>query len=144
MGLLSDLFITTPPELQSLDIRQSPAQSLPSVRARRIEVVKLVQLQCIMDGSSFNDHLNSLGDMIVRSASDDGRWVVLVPNALTRALAEADRSQLEEMGRLWASTEEWLLDGGREEEIISLIKEIATLARKAVAGGQNLYCWISL
>jgi hypothetical protein len=144
MALLSDFFITTPSELNSLDINQSPAKLLPSIQSRSIDVVKLTQLQCVIDGSTFEEHLKELDNMIVKSASDDGPWIVLVPNAVTKALAESDQARLENIGRSWASTEEWTRDGGKKQEIISVVKDIAKLAQQTEFDKQNLYIWVCL
>jgi hypothetical protein len=144
MALLSDFFITTPSELNSLNINQSPAKLFPSVQARSIEVIKLTQLQCIIDGSSFEDHLKDLDKMIIKSASDDGPWIVLVPSVITMALTESEQIRLEDIGKSWASTEEWTRDGGKQEEIISLVKNIAKLAQQAENGKQNMYLWVCL
>jgi hypothetical protein len=144
MALLSDFFVATSSELNSLDANQSPAKLLPSIQSRSIEVVKLTQLQCIIDGSTFEEHLKELDNMIVKAASDDGPWIVLVPNAVTKALAEADQARLEDIGRSWASTEEWTRDSGKEEEIISVVKDIAKLAQQAEFDKRNMYLWVCL
>ena len=120
MALLSDFFIATPAEVQSLNIVRSPAKSFPSIQARAVEVVKLVQLQCILDGSVFKDHLKELDGLIIRSASDDGPWVITVPSIVTESLAQADEEKINRYGTAWASTEEWKLDNGKPGDVIVL------------------------
>jgi hypothetical protein len=144
MGLLSDFFIATKAEVDSLDIRVSPAASLPAVQARSVEAVKLTQLQCIIDGSVFSDHLEDLGAMMVKSEGADGPWVFLVPGLIGRTLAESDEHKVRDLAIAWASTDEWNLDGGKPEEIIPLLNNLGGLARRANAENRELYVWLSL
>ncbi len=144
MGLLSDFFVASKSEMDSLDIQQSPAKNLPSVQARRVEVVKVVQLQCIIDGSLFNDHLDDLDNMIVKEASDDGPWVLAVPKIITETLASADSRKIEDIGRSWALTKEWQTDGGNPEDVIPLVKQIGELAKRAQLEVKALYLWVCL
>ena len=98
MGVLSDFFIATEKEVQSFDASASPVNSFPTLQARRIDVVKLVLLQCVMDGSTFDAHLDMLDTLLLRSESDDGPWVVIVPMDIQKALAIADDHQLNQYG----------------------------------------------
>ncbi len=144
MGLLSDFFIATNAEVKSLEISKSPAGSVPSVQARSVEVVKLTQLQCIIDGSVFSDHLEQLGTMRVRSEGDEGPWVFLVPDVITRTLAESDENRLQQIANAWASTEEWKMDGGKPEDIFPLLNKLGSLAKRAKVENREMYLWLSL
>jgi hypothetical protein len=144
MALLSDFFIASTNEIQSLNILQSPGKTFPAVQARAIELVKITKLQCIIDGSVFNDHIKDLDGMIVRSAGDDGPWIILLPNIITKTLLESNETKLADIGKSWAVTEEWVLDGGKPENIIPLIKNLTNLAKKAQAEKRSIYLWVSL
>lgn len=144
MALLSDFFITKLDEIALIDGNRSPSKSFPSVEARSVEVVKLVQLQCILDGSAFEDHLRELNTLIVRSMSDDGPWIVTVPNVVIDALAEADENKISQYGMAWAATDEWKRDGGTPSNVVALTKDIASLAQKAKLAGQAMFVWVSL
>ncbi len=144
VGLLSDFFIATQAEVDALDIARSPAGSLPTLQARSIEVVKLTQLQCIVDGSQFSDHLKELGSMIVRSADDDGPWVILVPDVVTRTLAQSEASELQRIAIAWASTDEWQRDRAKPKDIVSLIQGLGTLAKRAKVDNREMYLWACL
>ena len=143
MGLLSDFFIATTAEVDAFDINDGPAGSLPTFQAGSVDVVKLTQLQCIIDGSVFGDHLAELGRMRVRSEGDDGPWVFCVPDVITRTLAEADESRLQQIASAWALTEEWQLDGGRPEDLIPLLNNVGGLAKRANVENRGLYLWVS-
>jgi hypothetical protein len=75
-------------------------------------------------------------------SGDDEPIVLLVPPALTTALADADADTL---GR---AAERWITLRAEEDETIDeeladdLIGELATLSRRARQAGSSLYCWI--
>lgn len=144
MSLLSDFFIANPIEVQSFDAEKSPLKSFPTIQAKSIEIIKLIQLQRILDGSPFNDLIKDLDALTIRTVSDDGPWVILVPEIVVNSLAQADEHDLIQYGEAWASTEEWILDHGKTDDVIALIKDIAALARKTKDQEQNMYLWVSL
>jgi hypothetical protein len=143
MGLISDFFVATQTELADMDASASPAALFPSVQAKRVEVVKLVQLQCLLDGSTFDQHLNNLDSFFVKTVSDDGPWVLLVPQVIIERLALAEPEMLSQIGTAWAKTDEWIADQARPAEIIELITQIAALARRAKEERQ-MYLWVTL
>jgi hypothetical protein len=144
MGVLSDFFIATDDEAQSFDASSSPVNAFPTFQARRIDVVKLVLLQCAIDGSTFEAHLDLLDTLFLRSESDDGPWVLIVPIDIQKALASADDYQLDQYGIAWASTEEWISDGGKPGEVIACLKDLARLAKQAEKENRNIYLWVAL
>ena len=144
MGLLSDFFIATRAEVDSLGADEGPASSFPTVRARSIEVVKLTRLQCIIDGSLLDDHLGQLGSMLVRSDGDDGPWVFLVPDVIAGTLAQSDGTELQQIANAWALIDEWKMDGGTPEEIVRLLTDLGSLAKRAIIEHREMYLWVSL
>src|SRR5262245_44056609 len=119
--MLTDFFIATAAEVQALDIGQSPAASVRCLRAKGTDPVKIVQLQCCIDGASFEERMPLLDSMIVRQAGDDGPWISQLPEALESRLASASPEELDRVGRAWAATEEWKRDGGTPQNIIPFL-----------------------
>jgi len=143
MGLVSDFFLADEISLASIDLLRRPATDRRSVQAKGVEVVKLVQLQCIVDGSKFEDHLDELRSLLVRSASEDGPWVFSMPKPITKVLTSADDTTLQRLSEAWARTEEWSQDGATAREIASLLNKIAALARSST-NDEAMYVWVSL
>jgi hypothetical protein len=144
MALLSDFFVATADEVNGLDLSQSPANRFLCLRARRTDVVKLVQLQCLVDGTRFQDHVRELDTLFVRSAGDKGPWVVIVPKPLVDALSESSDAQISALGRRWAETDEWVRDGGTPENIVPFLRDIVRLAQQSKRENKSLYIWISV
>jgi hypothetical protein len=144
MSVLTDFFVASPSEVQSMEVDQSPVGRFPGLQAKRTEVVMIVQLQCIVDGSRFEDHLGELDALFVRSETDDGPWIVRIPESLFAFLWSADADAVRVIGTRWAQTEEWKASGGTPDDIVSFLGQICELARVAKSGGKGLYVWMSL
>ncbi len=144
MSILSDFFVATPGDAQEADIVQSPVGRFPCLRAARADVVKIVQLQCIVDGSRFADHVGGLGALLMRANSDDGPWLAKPPDSLFEFLSTADSDRVLAVGTLWAETDEWRADGGTPDNVVPFLGQICQLARLARDTRKELYVWISL
>jgi len=144
MGLLTDFFIAAPADVQTLDISQSPVGRFPGLQARRTDPVKIVQLQCCIDGGTFEDHMPLLDEMSVRDGGREGPWLFRVPQILCNVLASAGSADIDRHGKAWAVTEEWIADGGTATEIVPYLAEIALLASRARAEQKMLFMWMSL
>jgi hypothetical protein len=144
MGLLTDFFIATPAEIDGLDLSQSPVGKFAGYQAKRIDPVKIEQLQCCIDADKFEEWQSSFEEKPVRDAGEDGPWVLRVPQVLCDALASAGPADIQSYGKAWAETEEWTLDGGEEEEIVLVLGKIAQLASQAKTEGKQLFLWMSL
>jgi hypothetical protein len=144
MGLLTDFFIAAPTEIQGLDIARSPVGRFPGLHAKSTDPVKLVQLQCCIDGAASEERMPMLDEMLVRDAGEEGPWIFRVPQTLCDALASASPADIERHGKAWAITEEWRADGGTEAELVPYLGEIARLAARARGGQRALYVWMCL
>lgn len=142
--MLTDFFIATPAEVQALDITQTPATSVRCLRAQRTDPVKIVQLQCCIDGAPFAERMPLLDTMLVRQAGEDGPWVFQLPEILESRLATAGANELDRFGKLWAATEEWTRDGGTPQIIVPFLAAIAQFAVEARAQKRSVYIWMSL
>ena len=144
MGLLTDFFIAAPSDIDVLDISQSPVGRFPGLEAKRTDPVKIVQLQCCIDGRTFEEHLPLLDEMSVRDDGQEGPWLFRVPQILCDALASATPDDIDRHGRAWAATEEWTADGGTAADIVPYLAEIAQLASRAKAEQRSLFMWMCL
>ncbi len=139
--MITDFFTATQAEVQSLDIAKGPSQCL---RAKRTDPVKLVQLQCCIDGVPFEQRLPLLDQMLVRDGGEDGPWIYRLPEVLQGRLAAASAADVERFGRAWAATDEWKRDGGTPDLIVPFLAEIARLAAKAAAQQRAVFVWMCL
>jgi hypothetical protein len=142
--MLTDFFIATPPEVQALDIAQTPATTVRCLRAKCTDPVKIVQLQCCIDGASFEERMPLLNKMLVRQAGEEGPWIFQLPEVLATRLASASTDELDRFGRAWAATEEWQRDRGTPQTIVPFLTAIAQFAVEARTQNRSVYIWMSL
>lgn len=142
--MLTDFFTATPAEVQALDIAQSPAATVRCLRAKRTDPVKIVRLQCCIDGASFAERMPLLDTMPVRQAGKEGPWIFRLPEVLEDRLAIASPDELDRFGKSWAATEEWTRDGGTPQVIVPFLAAIAQFAVEARAQQRSVYIWMSL
>lgn len=144
MALLTDFFVAALADVQTLDLSQSPLDKFPGLAAKRTDPVKIVQLQCCIDGKTFDEHMPLLDEMSVRDNGQGGPWLLRVPQILCDALASANPADINKHGRAWAATDEWSADGGTATDIVPYLAEIAQLASRAKTEQKSLFIWVSL
>src|ERR1700690_1691325 len=66
--MLTDFFVGNAEDVQLMDIAKSPSAEFQCLRAKRVDPVKIVQLQCCIEGASFNERVKLLDEMLVRDA----------------------------------------------------------------------------
>jgi hypothetical protein len=128
VGLLSDFFLATSDEVNSIDVALGPASQLPTVRAKGFDPVELVSLEA---------RLRSIPDDAVHQPTlmDSGDTLVVALSVGFRdALAAMDRTYLSQFG------EEWFLS----DDEVAILGQVADLARRGKADGRDLYVWQSV
>jgi hypothetical protein len=142
--MLTDFFIATPAEVQALDIAHGPSANGQCLRAKRTDPVKIIQLQCCIEGVPFEQRLPLLDEMMVRDGGEEGPWIFRLPDVLQSRLASASQQEIQQFGRAWAATEEWTRDGGTPDLIVPFLGEIAQLASQATAQQRSVFVWMCL
>lgn len=139
---LSDFFIADPGDAAALDIESSPIGRFPGFEAKGVEIVKILTLLSLIDGSDVMSNIDHIDSYFVQQS--DETWLVAIPDAIRSHLSTAGDQQLASLARRWAETEEWQLDGGEEEDLRWILDEMAKLSAEATHNNQKLYLWICL
>jgi hypothetical protein len=108
-----------------------------------IDPVKLGTLWAIVSAIEFDP--NFMGDnATLDQSSEDGPWVLLVPNSLVNAIAALDAPRANAVAHDWAKTEEFQLDAWSELDVIDYLQALIALARTSKAQEKDLLLWMSL
>lgn len=102
--------------------------------------VVLGTLEALLTGVEFD----ALGDDdrrggLIASSDDYERMTLSVADGLRDALAATDDARFDDVADAWVQTEE--LATAASGDMANVIRDLATLARRAKESGECLYCW---
>jgi len=142
--VLTDYFIASPADLQTLRIQTSPADRFPTVRAKSADTVKLAALQRVLATAVSDPVLATLKCRVVGEPTSEGPWLFAVPAGVTDVLARLSESEVAQIAAQWAETREWRLDRGSPELVANILTELHFLAQNARSNGREVFLWMSL
>jgi hypothetical protein len=73
-----------------------------------------------------------------------GPWLEELADDVRDTLAGVAGERLPELADRWAGIEEFRDFGPSAEDLLAFLDQFVALARRAVAAGDHLYCWMSL
>ncbi|MFE1291513.1 hypothetical protein [Streptomyces sp. NPDC058751] len=103
----------------------------------------VVEWECLLAGGSFENLVEAGEPRLVAGHDDGGSVVFVISPRLFTALAEAERSELDDAAVSWAA---WRARDGETigTDIASVILgELAALVRSARHQGQGVYCRVA-
>jgi hypothetical protein len=154
VGVLSDLFVAERPDVPiELGGPTSDGRYL-ATDVKGLDPVKLAALaQLVFDGAFESGDEASYGgtyDVFItrisepaHQESDDGPWVLQIPEEFRVALRNLADDELSTLAQRWYQAEEFRLDGLSDEDALDYLRELARLARAAEPPKQ-LFLWMSL
>jgi hypothetical protein len=127
MGLISDFFLATPAEIESVDLTYGPIRSLETLEWKGVDPIKLSHIEEWLTGTDPGE----IEEQIVRQ--EEEFLVVKLNSRLTTALATLSA----EAARQFAK--EWLLSDDDDE----LLQRLIVFARIGQANSKEVYVWMS-
>lgn len=122
-----------------------PGERFDTVSLKGLDpAVKLARLETLLTGRSFDEVVEDDRSAAMVAMVDDGeRLVLTVTDELFTALAGSDEARLRSVVAEWSQTEEFVLDGGVDVDLLSAdLLALGELARRASARGERMYCWL--
>ena len=146
MAILSDFFVASPEQATRYANRSADQDGGSEITAllqpasyTGFTSLQVEMLWAILRGEVWNVNDYKLEDT---SFSDDGEsWIHRFPTDLTQLLAGASADQLASALVKWAATEE--IDYS-QAELAPVLKDLETLAKRAVATNTSVYLWGSV
>lgn len=143
MGVLTDFVVVKRDDAQRVCQSLNPSKEFAGIDAKGIDTVRLGTLYSILTGTTFNPVF--MADPICQG-SDDGPWVLEVPNELMRMLAGLGANDLQSVGSRWAATEEFALKygGWPPEAVHRFLQELAAMCSQALSEDKAVLMWMCL
>jgi hypothetical protein len=125
-------------------LRTGPRRAFESLSFGNVDPEgAVIEWECLLSGGNFEELVEAAEPRIIAGQNDDGCVVFAVSPCLSAALAEAERSGLEDAAVAWSVRHA----EGREvmdAEIASVILGgLAALVASARGQVQGVYCWVA-
>jgi hypothetical protein len=145
--MLIDLIAANPEDAQAILSTPGHANVWPTLEAKSVDRVKLATLALILkgqppEGEPFTAYVQSFENLV--TASDEGPWIDVVPDALAEDLAILSEERIRPIARAWADTKEARLDRWSADETEPFLKELSAFAASARAQEKKLLLWVCL
>jgi hypothetical protein len=143
MGLLIEYFAASSDDDARAALAAGPGERFPSTDGPGIEpVVNLGKLEELLTGKTFDQQLDDPASRpLIASANDNHVLVIKIGDGFVRALASADRSELDGFAVPWSQIEEF---GGTADPaaLADFLHRLQDLAQATISGDSAIYCWI--
>ena len=145
MGILADLFVSTPEEAIAYEAAIGTAQI--EKRYERAEYKGLTGLEfgtlwAILEGKEWDVDKHMLEE--IHFGPDGETWLMKFPAELIGLLISADAAKTEAALNSWAQTEELQMNGVTLEDVRPIFTDLVRLANIANTEQESLYLWGSL
>lgn len=162
MAVLTDTFIASDADVATIHLSTGePAKRFPTVQAKGIDSVKLATLAALLAGHESADEQPDVHDFVAglerdfplvrdlgaeeAGESSEGPWIFRLPDAMVTQLGQLSRAEIARYGRTWAATEEWQHAGvASPGSVVSYLRKLSALARRARGDGKQMYLWVAL
>lgn len=144
MGIIADIFVSTPQDADTYDDLAISGEELPGDRFERVEFKGFTPLEfgtlwAILERRDWDESQHQLEHIAHRDEGES--WLERFPPALVELLAGLSDQKLEETSVVWGQTEELECDG---PQLVPVLQGLRKLARSAVANHRSMYLWGSL
>jgi len=144
MGTLSDFVIADESEAKAIGESIQPSDTWSTLTGwRGMDPIKLSTLYCSMSGETYSNDLQK-SFSLVGGDKFEGPWVFLFPENIKKCFAQFDSTGLNDVAKLWVSTEELKMDRWNVEDAEEFIEQITEQAKKAFEAKKSLFLWFSL
>ncbi len=139
MNLLTHIVAAEEDEVVAIGESLRPTDEWSGIERRGIDTAKLVMLHTLLTNDDFDIACALYEPLYIGS---EGAVVLKLADSVTEKLAELDEEALEQVAEELAATAEFEMEGWPEDDIQSMIMDLADLARLALAQEQALFVWM--
>ncbi len=140
MEILVNIVAAEEDEAAAVGESLQPLEEWSGIQRRGLDTAKIVMLHCLLTGEEFDLALTCYEPVYV--AEEGGTLVLKLADAALEKLALLEEEALEEVANELAATEEFEIEQWEQEDVESLMMDLADLARLAEAQGQSLFVWM--
>jgi hypothetical protein len=139
MNLLTHIVAAEDDEVVAIGESLRPTDEWSGIERRGIDTAKIVMLHTLLTNDDFDVACALYEPLYIGS---EGAIVLKLADSVKEKLAELDEEALEQVAQELAATAEFEMEGWPEDDIQSMIMDLADLAQLASAEEQALFVWI--
>lgn len=139
MNLLTQIIAAEEDEVVAIGESLRPTDEWSGIERRGIDIGKIVMLHTLLTNDDFDAACALYEPLYIGS---EGAVVLKLADSVTEKLAELDEEALEQVAQELAATAEFEMEGWPEDDIQSMIMDLADLAQLASAQEQALFVWM--
>ena len=109
-----------------------------------VDIVKLAILFEILGGITFNEALNAWDKPALINPDSADKGLYAFPSKMTLLLSALTESEINQLSKKWANTEELKLDQFDEVDALEIVTTLKNLSLITVQKDKTLYLWWSL
>ncbi len=140
MGMRVNVVVADLEDAGAIIESEKPVEEWKGFEANGLDPAKFAMLHALLSGELFDEALDECGPL--HAASDEGPWLMKLPDDSVAHLAELEEDALDRVGEELAATEEFEEDGWSADEVKGFVTALADLAGVARAQGQALFVWM--
>lgn len=140
MGMRVNVVVADLEDAGAIIESEKPVEEWKGFEANGLDPAKFAMLHALLSGELFDEALDECGPL--HAASDEGPWLMKLPDDSVAHLAELEEDALDQVGGELAATEEFEEDGWSVDEVKGLVVALADLAGVARAQGRALFVWM--
>ncbi len=139
LAILTNIVAAEEDESAAIGESQRPVDEWSGIERRGIDTAKIATLHCLLTGDEFEEAIGAYEPVYV---TEEGAVVLRIADEVMERLATLDEEALELVAGELAATEEYEMEQWDAEEVLTLVMDLADLARLAESQGQVLFVWM--
>ena len=140
MGMRVNVVVADLEDAGAIIESEKPVEEWKGFEANGLDPAKFAMLHALLSGELFDEALDECGPLY--GASDEGPWLMKLPDDSVVHLAELEEDALDQVGGELAATEEFEEDGWSADAVKGFVTALADLAGVARAQGRALVVWM--
>ncbi|MBZ0132603.1 MAG: hypothetical protein M9884_14310 [Rhodocyclaceae bacterium] len=142
MGMLVNVVVADPEDAGAIIESPKPIEEeWKGFESRGLDQAKFAMLHALLTGELFDEAMSDCGP--VYAASEEGPWLMKLPDETVQRLARLDEDALDRVGEELAATEEFEADGWPSDAVMGFVNDLADLAGVARAQGRAMFVWMA-
>jgi hypothetical protein len=139
--VLSKIVVASTRQGAALAAGSFASDSVNSIDTGGLDSAAFMSLHMLALGNTLDELLPEYDP--IAQGSDQGPWVFSLPIELQSHLSSLDSISVEQLAESWATSDELCDDEVETEKAVSILSEVANLARSAQSSGTGLLLWLS-